>query len=146
LAVLGMLCQQLYAASAPPGSGTPDSKMDPAALQTWLVGVLVEALAANGLVEPSPTPPASGFDQAQALSYMEQMALWQPKFVSAVLVFLASGYALQGGSPPGTVNQVAELATIAATLMQLKSSEPSASGGRLVSLTRGLRTPASAKE
>lgn len=142
LAALSMLCQSLYAASAPPGSGTTNSKMDPAALQTWLVGVLVETLVANGLVEAPPTQPAAGFDRAQALAYMQQMATWQPKFVSAVLNFLASGYALQAGSPPGTVNEVAELATIAATLMQLKSSEPSPSGGRLISITRGLRTAA----
>ncbi|HEY0465139.1 MAG TPA: FAD-dependent oxidoreductase, partial [Polyangiaceae bacterium] len=146
LAVLSMLCQSLYAASAPPGSGTTNWNTDPAALQTWLVGVLVETLAANGLVEPPPTQPAPGFDRAQAVAYMEQMASWQPKFVSAVLNFLASGYALQAGSSPGTVNEVAELATIAATLMQLKSSEPSASGGRLTSLTRGLRTAASVQE
>ena len=143
LAVLGMLCQSLYTASAPPGSGTTDWKTDPAALQTWLVSVLVETLVANGLVEPPPAQPGPGFDRSQALSFMEQMATWQPTFVSAVLNFVASGYALQASSPPGTVNEVAQLATIAATLMQLKSSEPSASGGRLTAITRGLRTAAS---
>jgi monoamine oxidase len=146
LAALGMLCQSLYAASAPPASGTTDWKMDPAALQTWLVGVLVETLVANGLVEQPPTQPAPGFDRSQAVAYMDQMATWQPKFVSAVLNFLASGYALQAGSPPGVVNEVAELATLAAMLMQLKSSEPSVSGGRLMSFTRGLRTATSVEK
>jgi monoamine oxidase len=125
LAALRMLCQSLYAASAPPASGSTDWKKDPAALQAWLTGVLVETLVANGLVEPPPAAPASGFDRAQAVAYMEAMAAWQPTFVSAVLNFIASGYALQAGSAPGTVNEVAELATIAATLMQLKSIEPS---------------------
>ncbi|MEI9952698.1 MAG: FAD-dependent oxidoreductase [Pseudomonadota bacterium] len=72
-------------------------------------------------------PLAPSFARSQALAYMEQMVTWQPKFVSAVLNFLASGYALQAGSAPGTVNEVAELATIGATLIELKSSEPSAS-------------------
>lgn len=111
--------------------------MDPAALQAWLTGVLVQALVANGLVQPPPAQPAPGFDQAQALAYMEQMAVWQPTFVTAVLSFVSSGYALQG-----TVSQVAELASMAATLMQLVSSEPSTSG-RLSSLSRGLRTVSS---
>jgi len=126
LAALRMLCQSIYAASAPPASGTTDWKKDPAALQAWLTGVLVETLVANGLVAPPPAAPASGFDRSQALAYMEQMAAWQPTFVSATLSFVASGYALQVGSPAGTPNEVAELASIAATLMQLKSSEPAA--------------------
>ena len=137
LALLSMLCQSLYAASAPPTSAAPSPKMDPAALQDWLTGVLVEALVANGLLAPPPSQPAPGFNQALALAYMEQMAAWQPQFASAVLGFLASGYALQSSS-----QEVAELATIAATLMQLKSSEPSVSSGRLMSLARTVRMAA----
>lgn len=135
LAVLSMLCQSLYAASAPPTSAAPSSKMDPAALQAWLTEVLVEALVENGLLTPPPTQPASGFTQDQALAYMAQMAAWQPQFASAVVSFLASGYALQSSSP-----DVAELATIAATLMQLKSIEPATSSGRLMSLAGAVRT------
>jgi len=148
LAILGQLCQSLYAASAPPGpgTGTQDWTTDAGALQAWLIGVLVQILVANGLVEPPPTPPAAGFDRSQALAYMALMATWQPKFVNAVLSFLVSGYALQAHSPPGAVNEVAELATIAATLMQLKSSEPSTGAGRLISITRGLRTTTSVAE
>jgi len=143
LAMLTLLCQSLYAAGAPPGSGTQNSQMDPATLQTWLTGVLVEALVANGLVQPPPTQPSPGFNQAEALAYMEQMAAWQPTFVSAVLNFVASGYKLEG-----TVSQVAELATMATTLMQLVSSQPSASGessassGRLSTISRGVRAAA----
>ncbi len=142
-AALTVLCQRIYAASAPPASGPTDWKTDPAALQTWLAGVLVEMLVVNGLLAPPPTAPAPGFDRKQALDYMQQMATWEPTFVSAVLNFVASGYALEVGSPPGTVNEVATLATIAATLMQLKSSEPSASGGRLISVAGRVRTAAS---
>jgi len=138
LATLTMLCQSLYAASAPPANGTTTSQSDPQALQTWLTGVLVEALVANGLVGAPPSAPQAGFDQAQALAYMEQMAVWQPTFVDAVLNFIVSGYALQK-----TVGEIAELATIATTLMQLKSSEPSVTGGRLSSIARGVRTAAS---
>lgn len=137
LAVLTQLCQSLYAAGAPPGGATPNPSLDPAALQAWLTSVLVEALAANGLVQPPPAQPAPGFNQAQALAYMEQMAAWQPTFVSAVLGFVASGYALQG-----TVSQVSELASMATTLMQLVSSGPPSSG-RLGSITRGVRMAAS---
>jgi len=140
LAVLNLLCQSLYAASAPPGTDTPNSKQDPNALQAWLTGVLVQALAANGLVQPPPAQPPPGFTRDQALAYMEQLAAWQPTFVRAVLNFVASGYALQG-----TVSQVAERATMATTLMQLVSSlpsasgEPSASSGRLGTVSRGVR-------
>jgi len=138
LATLSMLCQTLYAGSAPPATGATTSPADPNALQTWLTGVLVETLVANGLVGAPPAAPPPNFDQAQALAYMEQMAVWQPTFVTAVLNFIASGYALQK-----TVSEVAELATIATTLMQLKSSEPSATDGRLGSIARGVRTAAS---
>jgi len=137
LAVLSMLCQSLYAASAPPTSATPSSKTDPAALQAWLTQVLVGALVANGLLSPPPAQPAPGFTQAQALAYMEQMTAWQPQFATATLSFLASGYALQQNSPT-----LAELATIAATLMQLKSSEPSTNSSHRASLAGAERTAA----
>lgn len=140
-ATLSMLCKNLYAASAPSGSGSADSSGDPAALQEQLTTLLVEVLVANGLLQPPPAEPPKGFNQGQAMAYMEQMATWQPTFVSAVLNFITSGYALQR-----TDSQVAQLATIATTLMQLKSSEPSTSSGRLSSLTRGLRTAASRPE
>jgi monoamine oxidase len=142
LAVLTALCQALYAASEPPStSGTENPTMDPDALQTWLTNTLVGILIANGLVQPPPAEPPAGFNQAQALAYMEQMAGWQLTFVSAVLNFVASGYALQG-----TASQVAQLAAIANTLMQLISLEPSASGARLSTITRGVRTAASRAE
>jgi len=138
VAGLSMLCQSLYAASAPPGSGTTGPKADPAELQTWLTSVLVEMLVTNGLLDPPPTQPAPGFDRDQALAYMEQMAAWQPKFVSAILNFVGSGYALQVGAD----EEVVELASIAAALMQLKSIEPAASVGRLASVTSGMRSAA----
>jgi monoamine oxidase len=143
LAVLTQLCQSLYAAGAPPGSRTADSDANPDALQAWLTSVLVQALVTNGLVQPPPAQPSPGFNQTQALAYMDLMATWQPTFVTAVLGFLASGYALQA-----TVSQVEELATLATTLMQLVSNEPSASSkpsatsGRFSSITRGLRAVA----
>jgi len=144
VAVLTVLCQLIYAGSAPPGSAPTDAPSDPEQLQAWLTGVLVQALVANGLLTPPPSEPAKGFTREQALAYMEQMAAWEPTFVGAVLAFLISGYKLQTGSPP--VSEVAELATIAATLMQLKSSELSTGNGRLSSLSRGLRAAASRAE
>jgi len=142
---LTMLCQRLYAASAPPGSGTSEST-DPADLQAWLAGVLIEILVANGLLGPPPATPPAGFNEVQALAYMLEMALWQPAFVSASLNFIASGYALQTASPPGPGNEVGELAAIASTLMRLKSSEPSGSGARLASIGQAVRTAASRAE
>lgn len=143
LAGLTMLCQTLYAASAPPGTGTPpssstDAKADPAALQAWLTSVIVEMLVTNGLVEPPPARPQPGFNQEQAELFMGQMAAWQPKFVSAVLSFVASGYALQTSSAPGVPNPVTQLAELASTLLTLKSSEQSASSRG--SLAQGVRT------
>jgi len=150
VAGLTMLCQTLYAASAPPGSsaggGANDAKTDPAALQTWLTSVIVEMLVTNGLVEAPPAQPAPGFNQEQALAYMEQMAAWQPKFVSAVLSFVASGYALQTSTGAGPTNEVAELAQIASTLLTLKSSEVTASSGRSSARTRGVRAARSGAE
>lgn len=116
---LAMLCKELYAASAPPGGEpTPSQRKKPADLQAWLERVLVEILVKNGLVEPPPAAPPKGFDEAQALAYMQAMAAWQPSFVAASLSFMASGYALGASSP-----KVAELAAIAASLMRLKSLE-----------------------
>jgi monoamine oxidase len=143
---LTMLCQRLYAASAPPGSGTTESTTDPGDLQAWLAGVLIEMLVTNGLLTAPPATPPTGFNEAQAIVYMLEMALWQPTFVAVSLNFIASGYALQVASPPGPANQVGELAAIASTLMRLKSVEPSASGGRLASVGGAVRTAASRAE
>ena len=142
---LTMLCQRLYAASAPPGSATSDPKTDPADLQAWLAGVLIDILVANGLLTAPPQAPPAGFNELQAIAYMLEMALWQPGFVAASLSFIQSGYALDSASPPGTT-QVNELSTIASALMRLKSVEPSPTGGRLASAGGAVLAAASRAE